>query len=149
MREPTSHLTVHEPGNEPGGDRLRQVLALDVPLPIESFGPKSIAFYDETLRRLAALPGVTRVAAGNVVPWRDAGKFGPFSFAAEGHVPADGAAPPTALLRNVSPGYFATLAERAGGDATSAPLLVDDEAPPPELVDIVVELHERATVPAR
>jgi NAD(P)H-dependent nitrite reductase small subunit len=49
----------------------------------------------------------------------------------------------------LAPGYFATLAERAGGDATSAPLLVDGEAPPAELVDIVVELHESASVPVR
>ncbi len=93
----------------PTGYQLRQVLAIDVPLPIDAFGAKSIAFYDEAERRLAALPGVTRVAVGNVVPWRDVGKFGPFAFAVEGHTPANGAEAPQARLRNVSPGYFATL----------------------------------------
>jgi putative ABC transport system permease protein len=86
-----------------------RVLAIDVPLPIQSFGPKTITFVDEAMRRIAALPGVSRVAAGNVVPWRDLGKFGPFSFGAEGFTPADGADQPLAVLRNVTPGYFATL----------------------------------------
>ncbi len=91
------------------GYQLRQVLAIDVPLPIEAFGPKSMAFYDEAMRRLALLPGVTRVAVGNVVPWRDVGKFGPFAFAVDGYTPANGEEAPQARLRNVSPGYFATL----------------------------------------
>ena len=86
-----------------------QVLALDVPLPIQSFGPKTVAFVDDAVRRISALPGVTRVAAGNVVPWRDLGKFGPFSFAAEGYTPANGDDLPMARLRNVTPGFFATL----------------------------------------
>ncbi len=88
---------------------LRQVVALDVPLPIESFGPKTVIFVDEAMRRLSVLPGVTRVAAGNVVPWRDVGKFGPFSFAAEGYNPAGDEAAPMAHMRNVTPGYFDTL----------------------------------------
>jgi sirohydrochlorin ferrochelatase/nitrite reductase/ring-hydroxylating ferredoxin subunit len=44
----------------------------------------------------------------------------------------------------LAPGYFATLAARAGGDLTTAPLLVDGEEPPPELVAIVAELHATA-----
>ena len=85
------------------------VLAIDVPLPIQAFGPKTLTFVDEAMRRIAALPGVASVAAGNVVPWRDLGKFGPFSFGAEGFTPADGADAPLAVLRNVTPAYFATL----------------------------------------
>jgi len=93
---------------ESGMDAPR-VLALDVPLPIEAFGPKAIAFYEEAIRRIQALPGVERVSAGNVVPWRDIGTFGPFAFAAEGHAPTANEETPHALLRNVSPGYFETL----------------------------------------
>ena len=38
-------------------------------------------------RRISALPGVERVAVGTIVPWRDAGTFGPgFQFSAEGYV---------------------------------------------------------------
>ncbi len=112
---------------------VAQVLAIDVPLPIESAGPKTVTFVDEAVRRLSALPGVTRVAAGNVVPWRDLGKFGPFSFAAEGYTPANGDDPPMARLRNVTPGFFATLGVPilAGRDFT------DDDRGRGELVVIV------------
>jgi putative ABC transport system permease protein len=92
------------------GYNLRQVLALDVPLPIEVAGNKAISFHEQASRRIEALPGVERVAVGNVVPWRDAGKYGPgFRFAAEGYTPANGEEQPHAQLRNVSPGFFAAL----------------------------------------
>ena len=112
---------------------VKQVLAIDVPLPIESAGPKTVTFVDEAMRRISVLPGVLRVAAGNVVPWRDLGKFGPFSFAAEGYTPANGADPPMARLRNVTPGFFATLGVPllAGRDFT------DDDRGRGELVVIV------------
>ena len=109
------------------------VLAIDVPLPIAAAGPKTVAFVDEAMRRIGALPGVSRVAMGNVVPWRDVGKFGPFTFGAEGFAPADGADQPLAVLRNVTPGYFATLGVPlvAGRDFT------DDDRGRGELVVIV------------
>ena len=40
------------------GYDMRQVLAVDVPLPIEAFGPKAVDFYEEATRRIEALPGV-------------------------------------------------------------------------------------------
>ena len=44
------------------------------------------AFYQEVMRRIAELPGVERVAVGTLVPWRDAGAFGPgFQFTVEGY----------------------------------------------------------------
>jgi hypothetical protein len=62
------------------------------------------------MRRITELPGVDRVAFGIVVPWRDAGSFGPgFEFSADGHVRAPGEADPRAQLRTVSPGFFAAL----------------------------------------
>jgi putative ABC transport system permease protein len=92
------------------GYELRQVLALDVPLPIEAFGTKAIDFYQEATRRIEKLPGVERVAVGNFVPWRDKGPYGyGISFAVEGYSPADGEEPPHARFRNVSPGFFAAL----------------------------------------
>ena len=56
------------------GYDLRQVLAIDVPLPIEAYGPE----VDRLLSggdaaRSRQLPGVEHVAVGNFVPWRDAG----------------------------------------------------------------------------
>jgi putative ABC transport system permease protein len=93
------------------GYDMHQVLAIDVPLPIESFGPKAVAFFDRAMSRIAALPGVERVAAGNFVPWRDAGGTfaGNVSFAVDGYTPADGEENPRARLRNVTPGFFGAL----------------------------------------
>ncbi|GAA4735735.1 hypothetical protein GCM10023216_30930 [Isoptericola chiayiensis] len=46
----------------------------------------------------------------------------------------------------IAPGYFQTLAEKAGGDVTTAPLLLPDAAAPDELVGIVVDRY-RAALP--
>jgi len=92
------------------GFEVRQVLALDIPAPLGEFGAKSIDFYQEVNRRIGELPGVERVAVGNLVPWRDAGSYGPgVTFAIEGHTPADGEEAPRGRLRIVSPGYFDVL----------------------------------------
>jgi predicted permease len=89
----------------------RRVLALNVPVISYERTPEQIAgFYKETIRRITELPGVDRVALGTVVPWRDAGSFGPgFEFSADGHVRAPGEEDPRAQLRTVSPGFFASL----------------------------------------
>jgi putative ABC transport system permease protein len=92
------------------GYNLRQVLALDVPLPIEESGPEAIDFYHEATRRIEALPGVEGVAVSNFVPWRDAGGLlRAVSFTVEGYTPADGEEDPRARLRNVTPTFFAAL----------------------------------------
>ena len=93
------------------GFDMRRVLALNVP--VMSYGrtdDQVVGFYKETIRRINELPGVDRVALGTVVPWRDAGNFGPgFEFSADGHVRAPGEDDPRAQLRMVSPGFFAAL----------------------------------------
>jgi putative ABC transport system permease protein len=93
------------------GYNMRQVLAIDVPTP--SLGvrdAKEMDFYQEVTRRVGELPGVTGVALGNFVPWRDAGTLGAgFQFAAEGYTPADGEEHPLARLRVVAPDFFAVL----------------------------------------
>ena len=62
------------------------------------------------MRQIAELPGVERVAVGTVVPWRDAGIFGPgFQFSVEGYAKVDGEEDPRARFRTVSPGFFAAL----------------------------------------
>ncbi len=115
------------------GADLAHVLAIDIPLPIEAFGPKAIAFNGEVMRRVAELPGVEHVSVGNVVPWRDLGTFPPTPFAAEGYTPADGEEPPHARIRIVSPGFFNTLGVPlvAGRDFS------DDDRRGGELVAIV------------
>jgi predicted permease len=92
------------------GYDMRRVLAMDVPLPIEAYGRKALDFFEETTRRIEALPGVEGVAISNFVPWRDAGTMGPgFRFTADGYDKVPGEEDPNGRLRIVSPGFFAVL----------------------------------------
>ncbi len=93
------------------GIDTHHVLALNVPAISYGKTPDQVvSFYKESMRRINALPGVDRVAFGIVVPWRDAGSFGPgFQFSADGHVRASGEEDPRAQLRTISPGFFAAL----------------------------------------
>jgi len=93
---------------QPGVD-TRQVLALDVPA--MSYGKTDqqvVDFYKESLRRINALPGVSSTAFAVTAPWLDAGNFGPgFQYSGDGHV--HGNDDPRALLRTISPGFFAAV----------------------------------------
>jgi putative ABC transport system permease protein len=90
----------------------QHVLAIDVPAMSYGKTPQQVVyFYKEAMRRIDALPGVSKTAFGNVVPWRDAG--GPtapgLQFSADGHVHAAGVEDPRAQWRVISPGFFAAL----------------------------------------
>jgi putative ABC transport system permease protein len=89
----------------------RHVLAINVPAISYGKTPQQIVdFYKESMRRIDALPGVSKTAFGIVVPWRDAGSFGPgFAFSADLHVKGPGEEDPRAQLRTISPGFFAAL----------------------------------------
>jgi putative ABC transport system permease protein len=89
----------------------RHVLAINVPAISYGKTPQQIVdFYKESMRRIDALPGVNKTAFGIVVPWRDAGSFGPgFAFSSDGHVKGPGEEDPRAQLRTISPGFFAAL----------------------------------------
>ena len=106
------------------GFDTRQVLALNVPVVTYGRTPEqNVGFYKEAMRRIRELPGVNQVAVGTVVPWRDAGSFGPgFEFSGEGHVKSPGEQDPRANFRTVSPGFFAALGVPmlAGRDFTDA-----------------------------
>jgi putative ABC transport system permease protein len=95
----------------PTGFDTRHVLAINVP--VMSYGKtpdQIVAFYQETMRRITALPGVDAVAVGTAVPWRDAGSFGfGLAFSADGHVRAPGEDDPRGRIRVISPGFFAAL----------------------------------------
>ncbi|WP_076259634.1 sirohydrochlorin chelatase [Intrasporangium flavum] len=45
----------------------------------------------------------------------------------------------------LAPGFFADLAARSGADVVTPPLLLDDEPPAGDLVDMVLERYEAAT----
>lgn len=86
---------------------------LAVNLPVMSYGrtPEQVQdFYREVQRRVSALPGVTHVASGFSVPWRDDQALDiSFTFAAQGEVRKNGLDDWRAKFRSVSPGYFETL----------------------------------------
>jgi predicted permease len=89
----------------------RHVLAINVP-PVE-YGRTTdqiVAAYREAIRRISELPGVSGVAVGTVVPWRE-GENGAFEvqFSTEGRLRGSGEEDPRARFRTISPGFFATL----------------------------------------
>ena len=87
------------------------VLAINLPPVTYGRTPQQIEdFNHEVLRRVSALPGVTSVASGFSVPWRDTQwlNFG-FAFAVEGATRKNGDEDLRAKLRFVSPAYFSTL----------------------------------------
>jgi putative ABC transport system permease protein len=90
----------------------QHVLAIDVPAMSYGRTPRQVVdFYKEAIRRIDTLPGVSKTAFGDVVPWRDAG--GPtapgLQFSADGHVHVAGVEDPRAQWRVISPGFFAAL----------------------------------------
>ena len=87
------------------------VLAINVPVISYGRTPDQVVnFYNESVRRIKELPGVSAVAVGTAVPWRDAGDFGfGLEFSADGHVSTPGQGDPRARFRIVSPGFFASL----------------------------------------
>jgi putative ABC transport system permease protein len=89
----------------------RHVLAINVPAMSYGKTPQQVTdFYKESIRRIDGLPGVDKTAFGLVVPWRDAGNFGPgLQFSGDGHVRGSGEEDPRAQLRSISPGFFAAL----------------------------------------
>jgi putative ABC transport system permease protein len=92
------------------GVDTRHVLVIDVPAPSDGRTPQQVVnFYNESIRQIDALPGVTETAVGMIAPWRDAGGgFGVgLQFSGDGHV--SGKDDPRALWRTISPGFFTAL----------------------------------------
>ena len=126
------------------GLEMRQVLAIDVPRPLEG-GAAAVDFYEEATRRIRAVPGVKHVAVGSFVPWRDVTSLLPtIPFAVEGYTPAEAEEQPRARLRSVTPGFFAALGVPivAGRDFTG------EDRGRSELVVIVSQSVARRLFPA-
>lgn len=92
------------------GFEARQVLTFRTGFPPAMFGDKKdipARFFDDLLRRLAALPGVESVAATSMLPGRDGVIAG---FVVEGEPrPVRSSDAPLAHHRLVTAGYFSTL----------------------------------------
>ncbi len=114
------------------GYHLQRVLAVDVPLPIDTAGTTTLDFFGQAIDRIGVLPGVQRVSVGNFVPWRDTTTLMPaFPIAGDGRTAPDNHEQPRARLRNVAPEFFATLGiplvagrDFTGDDTRGAPLVV-------------------------
>jgi predicted permease len=92
------------------GMNMSNVLAIHVPTSYTRPRAEMAAFFREVVRRVSEVPGVERVAVGTIVPWREAGTFGPgFQFSTEGYAKGGGEEDPRARFRTVSPGFFAAL----------------------------------------
>ena len=92
------------------GFDMRHVLALNVP-PM-TFGRNTdqvVTAYREAIRRIGELPGVSGVAVGTVVPWREGENSFSMQFSTEGRLRGAGEDDPRARFRTISPGFFATL----------------------------------------
>ena len=89
----------------------QHVLAVDVPPMTYGKTPQKVLdFYKQAILRIDALPGVSKTAYGNSVPWRDGAITGPgVQFSGDGHVRTAGVEDPRAQWRAISPGYFAAL----------------------------------------
>jgi putative ABC transport system permease protein len=88
----------------------QHVLAVDVPAMSYGKTPQQVVdFYKEAMRHIEALPGVSKTAFGDVVPWRDGGPGPGLQFSGDGHVHASGVEDPRAQWRTISPGFFAAL----------------------------------------
>ena len=121
--------------SERTGYDMRQVLAFDIASPATGVnGAKLIDFYQQVTDRIGAMPGVSGVAVGAFVPWRDAGTFGPgIQFAVDGYHPADGEDNPRARFRIAGPRFFSVV----GIPMTAGREFTDDDRDGGELVAIV------------
>jgi putative ABC transport system permease protein len=122
-----ARLTAVDPGLDPRG-----VLTMDIPLPFTKYRDgRSMAFFQQTLERVQALPGVE--AAATVSPLPLSGAHGSVSFAIDGRPPAQTF---NAGSRTISPDFFKTfrvslikgrlLAESDGAEAP--PVVVVNES---------------------
>jgi predicted permease len=120
------------------GYDTRRVLVMDVPSQVLT--ESNIPFTDTASERIRELPGVEGVTIGNVVPWRDAGKWPRWKFKVEGYTPAQGEDDPYARPRFIGAGFFAVLGVPvvAGREFTS-----DDRAGSERVVIISQAIAQR------
>ena len=92
------------------GFETRHVLAINVPaMTLGRTTDQIVTGYKEAIRRIGELPGVSGVAVGTVVPWREGENSFAMQFSTEGHLRGPGEEDPRARFRTISPGFFATL----------------------------------------
>jgi putative ABC transport system permease protein len=116
------------------GFRPEKLLTFSVILPQSEYdtGEKLVAFFDEAVQRIEALPGVEAVGVTTALPF--GGGWDTGSFSVEGHQPAENEPGPWGDIRLISPGFHRTLAvELVRGRLLSKQDRAD--APPVVVVD--------------
>ena len=112
-----SQLRAVDPGINP-----RNVVTMAVTLPESKYAKAEqyVHFFDETLRRVRALPGVEAVSGIDTLPLSGGGSTQPVAIAGEPVRPLS--EQPEVAVRDVLPGYAATLGMRVvdGRDFTDA-----------------------------
>jgi predicted permease len=97
-------LQRQDPGFDPVSTLTARLTLSPVKYPTD---PSRTAFAHWVVSELQRLPGVTDVGLIDAVPF---GYTNPSAtYGIVGHEPADGGPPPHALVRSVSPGYFAAM----------------------------------------
>lgn len=91
------------------GLRPENVLTFEVGLPPEGYPNReaAVAFHEELLERLEALPGVISAGASTCLPL--CGSWNGYLVQVEDRPPRPGELPPVVATRRVSPGYLETL----------------------------------------
>ncbi|MFL6258161.1 MAG: ABC transporter permease [Thermoanaerobaculia bacterium] len=99
-----SHLLNVDPGF-----KTDKILTLKIALPPEKYAkdPQTIAFFQQLIDRVAALPGVRHAAVINCLPLGGCVRSG--SYFVEQHMPASKETPPEADLRYASPDFFRAM----------------------------------------
>jgi putative ABC transport system permease protein len=94
------------PGFEPGN-----LLAVQIYLPQSKYrtGIDRTRFYMDTIRRVAALPGVTSAAGVSTLPMYPVGIDYALPFTIDGHAAPTNGEEPRADIRTATPGYFETM----------------------------------------
>jgi putative ABC transport system permease protein len=102
---------------------------------------RRLAYYEEGVRRLAALPGVEAVSAGVNPPFGGGSSSSPVEV--EGHVYASGHWAPSTEQRSVLPGYFAVL----GVPIRAGRVFTDADNPNSELVAVISDATAKRDFP--
>ena len=91
------------------GMRAEHVLTMGIALPQAKYAtqPATVAFYQQLLERVSALPGVEQAGVINLLPLQQTGTNGGFHLGGRPEPPLGQA--PVAELRSTSPDYFRAL----------------------------------------
>ena len=94
------------------GIRPDNVLALQISLTRDSYEDKNkrVDFYQQLVRRVETLPGVTNAGVVNIVPFSSG--YDSYTFQIVGHPPFPKGQEPSVELRVASPGYFDAIGTR-------------------------------------